>query len=86
MFEAHRQGRNLSHKLFKTPTASFSGFAVGVSKNLMIQIISDSPVDSTGTDSLWEKPLDVSTQLVSLKRIQSLPQELKDAALYDCAR
>ena len=48
----------------------------------MLQIISDSPADSTGTDSLWEKPLDVSTQLVSWEWIQSLPPELKDAALY----
>ncbi len=51
----------------------------------MTPIISDSPAHSTGTNVLWEKPtfeLDVSTQQVSLEWIQSLPPELKDAALF----
>ena len=52
----------------------------------MTPIISDSPAHSAGTDALWEKPtfeLDfASTQQVSLEWIQSLPLELKDAALY----
>ncbi|MDF5726733.1 MAG: hypothetical protein PUP92_01520 [Rhizonema sp. PD38] len=43
--------------------------------------MTDSPAHSAGTDALWEKPtfeLDVSTQLVSLDWIQSLPPELKN--------
>ena len=51
----------------------------------MLQIISDSPEHSTGTNVLWEKPtleLDFSSQLVSLEWIQSLSPELKDATLY----
>ena len=50
----------------------------------MTPIISDSPAHSTGTDALWGKPtfeLDCSAQQVSLEWIQSLPPELKDAAL-----
>ncbi|MDF5725046.1 MAG: hypothetical protein PUP91_32265 [Rhizonema sp. PD37] len=53
----------------------------------MIQTtISDSPADSTGTDSLREKALDVGVQHVSLEWIQSLPPELKDTALYRLCR
>ncbi|MBO3464282.1 hypothetical protein G4P69_37720, partial [Aetokthonos hydrillicola CCALA 1050] len=48
----------------------------------MIPIISDSPAHSAGINALWEKPLDVSTQQISLEWIQTLPPELKDAALY----
>ena len=54
----------------------------------MIHIISDSPAYSMGADSTWEKPTsaqseqDVNAQQVTLSWIQSLPPELKDAALY----
>ena len=51
---------------------------------MITPIISDFPASCTETDALWEKPtfeLDCSAQQVSLEWIQSLPPELKDAAL-----
>jgi hypothetical protein len=45
----------------------------------MLQIISDFPAHSTGIDSLWEES---TTEQVTLAWIQTLPPELKDAALY----
>ncbi|MBW4586159.1 hypothetical protein G7B40_024825 [Aetokthonos hydrillicola Thurmond2011] len=46
----------------------------------MFQIISDFPAHSTGTNADWEDF--ASTQQVSWEWIQTLPPELKDAALY----
>ena len=44
-----------------------------------MQIISNSPAFCTGIDSLWEES---TTEQVTLSWIQTLPPELKDAALY----
>ncbi|MBO3464460.1 hypothetical protein, partial [Aetokthonos hydrillicola] len=46
----------------------------------MISIITDFPAPSAGADSLWFDF--TSTQQVTLAWIQTLPPELKDAALY----
>ncbi len=52
----------------------------------MTSIISNSPANSTGTDTLWEKPtfeLDkAKNQQITLEWIQSLSPEQKETALY----